>query len=656
MIPALKKQPGRDPYAWVKSDNWRDVLSDPDQLDPELAKHLAEEKAYYDSSRDLALEKCLFDELRGRMPDALEGVPLADGEWEYHWRYADNASHPKYLRRYQGGAWQCYFDAEAASQHHEFFDLGALEYAPCHSRFAMTLDTQGNERYRLSLRDDERELAVCPDDCQPQVIFSKDSQWLIYILLDSENRGREIRAWQPESGQIRTLYRESDTGYFLDLSETQDGQHGILACHQHQVTELYLIDLDQLSVGEPIIPRTWAWEADLNTHGENLILKSNHEREDFALYQRVPGGDWQRIWQPERGLLSDYLVLDQHLIVLDSIHAAPVLRWRAWDQAHWQVLDLPEPLSDLSMATLLTSNTTSIRLNWSSPRHPAEHWELDLESGSIEVLKRQEIPSGHNPDNYRCERVWIHSGDVKVPLTVLKPACDDIQGILLYGYGAYGLSLEPAFSSARLSLVSRGLWHVTAHVRGGMELGYHWYRDGRDEQKSHSFDDFEAALDWSRTQHSKVLIHGGSAGGMLVGALLNRRAADISGMLADVPFMDVLNTMLDADLPLTPPEWPEWGNPITDHEAYDRIQSYAPYENLAQAKYPPVLVTAGLTDPRVTYWEPIKYVAKLREHSPNPVYLRMETLGHGGASGRFGPLGEVAECYSWVLRTLGIPN
>ena len=417
---------------------------------------------------------------------------------------------------------------------------------------------------------------------------------------------------------------------------------------------MYLIDLDQLNVGEPIIPRTWGWEADLDTHGENLILKSNHEREDFALYQREPDGDWQRIWQPERGLLSDYLVLDQHLIVLDSINAAPVLRWRAWDQAHWQVLDLPEPLSDLSMATLLTSKTTSIRLNWSSPRHPAEHWELDLNTSEVEVLKRQEIPSGHNPDDYRCERVWIDSGDVKVPLTVLKPAGNDIQGVLLHGYGAYGLSLDPAFSSARLSLVSRGIWHVTAHVRGGMELGYHWYRDGRGEHKPHSFDDFEAALDWARTQHPKVLIHGGSAGGMLVGALLNRRAADIAGMLADVPFMDVLNTMLDADLPLTPPEWPEWGNPITDPEAYNRIQSYAPYENLAQAEYPPVLVTAGLTDPRVTYWEPMKYVARLREYSTNPIYLRMETLGHGGASGRFGPLGEVAECYSWVLRTLGI--
>ena len=642
-----------DPFAHFKTPNWRDVLQDPTQLPDELRQHLDQEKHHYEAQRDTDLESTLVSELRGRMADSLAGVPLPDGDWDYHWEYPDNASYPRYLRRHQNGPWQCYFDANAQSEQHDYFDLGTLEYSSDHTRFAMTLDTQGNERYRLTLRDMQTSLAECPDECQPQLLFSADSQWVLYIWLDDENRGREIRAWHPDSGQVKVLYHELDTGFFLDLSETQDGRHGLLAAHQHQVTEIRLIDLSTLAVSDPIIHRDAGWEADLDTHGQDLILKSNHQRADFGLYQRpISGGEWQPLYVPEQGLVSDFAVLDDFLVVLESDQAQPNLRWRAWG-GEWQHLTLPEPLSDLSLGNALTSDQHWQRLNWSSPRHPNELWELNLDSGSVRVLKRQHIPSGHTPDDYQCERVWVTSGEVQVPLTVVsRPG--PITGVLLYGYGAYGLSLEPSFSSARLSLIDRGILHVTAHVRGGMELGYHWYKTGRDQDKPNSFDDFEAALDWCLSQHQNVVIHGGSAGGMLVGALLNRRPSDIAGMLADVPFMDVLNTMLDADLPLTPPEWPEWGNPIEDSDAFKRIQGYSPYDNLASNNYPEVLVTAGLTDPRVTFWEPMKYCARLRQVSQNPVYLRMEELGHGGASGRFGPLQEVAECYSWVLRRLGV--
>ena len=645
------QQDRQDPFGGFKPDNWREVLQDPAQLPAELRAILDEYKAHYQASRDPQLEAELVSELRGRMSDELEGVPLPDGEWEYHWRYPPNASHPQYLRRQHPGEWQCYFDAEAHSQGHEFYDLGTLEYAPNHQRFALTLDTQGNERFQLSIRDTQQTLHECPEECQPQVIWSADCQWVIYIRLDEESRGREIRAWHPDSGDLRTLYHENDTGYFLDLCETQDGRFGLVSCHQHQVSEIRLLDLKTLELGQPVIDRAQGWEADLETHHNRLILKSNHQREDFGLYWRdMDAADWQPLWVPDAGLVDDFAVLDDFVLVLSSIAAAPELRWCAWD-SDWRVLELPEPLSDLSLGSSLTSDQHWQRLNWSSPRHPGEQWQLDLNTGTVEVLKRQVIPSGHDPEDYRCERAW--AGDV--PLTVLR-SHDAPTGVVLYGYGAYGLSLEPSFSSARLSLVQRGIVHITAHVRGGMEMGYHWYRQGRAEHKTRSFDDFEAALDVALTLHPKVIIHGGSAGGMLVGALLNRRAPDIAGMLADVPFVDVLNTMLDADLPLTPPEWPEWGNPIESAEAFARIQSYSPYDNLTPQHYPPVLVTAGLTDPRVTFWEPMKYCARLAQCSENPVYLRMEELGHSGASGRFGPLQEVAECYSWMLRTLKIQS
>lgn len=634
-----------DPFGGYKPDNWRDVLQDPSQLDPVLRGVLDDYHQHYQNSRNLPLEQTLFAELRGRMPDSLEGVPLPDGEWWYHWRYAENAAHPQYLRRRGQGPWECYFDAETQAQSHDFYDLGSLVMAPNHQRLATTLDTQGNERYRLSVQDHPERWLECADDCQPQVIWSADSEWVVYIQLDAENRGRDIRAWHPASNRYRTLYHEPDPGFFLDLCETQDGRYGLLASHQHQISEVRLLDLQDLSLSDPVVERSQGWDVDIETHHDHLIMKSNHERKDFGLYRRpIAGGTWQPLWVPTHGLVDDFAVLNDYLVVLSSIQAAPELRWCAWDNP-WRTLDLPEPLSDLSLAPARTCDQAWQRLNWSSPRHPAQHWQLDLQTGELDVLKTQKIPSGHDPDDYQCTRAW--AGDV--PLTLLQSRAP-IQGVVLYGYGAYGVSVEPSFSSARLSLVQRGIAHVTAHVRGGMEMGWHWYEQGRDHNKPRSFDDFEAALDYCLTLHSQVVIHGGSAGGMLVGALLNRRPQDIAGMLADVPFMDVLNTMLDADLPLTPPEWPEWGNPIESSEAFARIGSYSPYDNLAPAPYPPVLVTAGLTDPRVTFWEPMKYCARLAQCSQNSVYLRMEELGHSGPSGRFGPLQEVAECYSWILQ------
>jgi oligopeptidase B len=305
------------------------------------------------------------------------------------------------------------------------------------------------------------------------------------------------------------------------------------------------------------------------------------------------------------------------------------------------------------------------RLTYSSPTTPSRTYDVDLETGTRTLLKEQEVPSGHDPDDYETRRLFATAPDgEQVPVTVLYRKGTPLDGsapALLYGYGAYGMSMPAAFSISALSLVDRGFIHATAHVRGGMEKGYRWYVQGRRENKINTFTDFiasaEMLIEKGFTAKGRIVAQGGSAGGMLMGAIANMRPDLWGGIIAQVPFVDVLNTMLDETLPLTPPEWPEWGNPIASAEDYARIASYAPYEQVAAKDYPPIFALAGLTDPRVTYWEPAKWVAKLRATGTGkaPLYLKTNMgAGHGGASGRFDRLKETAECYAFALNAVGL--
>ncbi|HEV7292916.1 MAG TPA: prolyl oligopeptidase family serine peptidase, partial [Devosia sp.] len=298
---------------------------------------------------------------------------------------------------------------------------------------------------------------------------------------------------------------------------------------------------------------------------------------------------------------------------------------------------------------------------------PSRTYDVDVETGARTLLKEQEVPSGHNPDDYETRRLFATAPDgEQVPVTLLYRKDTPLDGTapaLLYGYGAYGMSMPAAFSISALSLVDRGMVHATAHIRGGMEKGYRWYRLGRREHKTNTFTDFIAAaemlIDEGYTAKGRIVAQGGSAGGMLMGAIANMRPDLWGGILAQVPFVDVLNTMLDATLPLTPPEWPEWGNPLASAEDYTRIAAYAPYEQVAAQDYPPIFALAGLTDPRVTYWEPAKWVAKLRATKTGeaPLYLKTNMgAGHAGASGRFDRLKETAEVYAFALHCVGLTD
>jgi oligopeptidase B len=310
-------------------------------------------------------------------------------------------------------------------------------------------------------------------------------------------------------------------------------------------------------------------------------------------------------------------------------------------------------------------DTATIRFTYSSPTTPARTYDLDLETGTRTLLKEQQVPSGHNPADYETRRIFATATDgARVPITLLYRKGLKLDGsapALLYGYGAYGIAMTANFSVSNLSLVDRGFVYATAHVRGGMDKGYAWYRDGRRDKKTNTFNDFIAAaetlIQLGYTSSGRIVAEGGSAGGMLMGAIANLQPKLWAGVIAEVPFVDVLNTMLDASLPLTPPEWPEWGNPIESLADYQRIAAYAPYEQVAAQAYPPILALAGLTDPRVTYWEPAKWVARLRasKTDANPLYLKTHMgAGHGGASGRFERIKETALSYSFALSCVGL--
>ena len=403
----------------------------------------------------------------------------------------------------------------------------------------------------------------------------------------------------------------------------------------------------------------WGHEYSIDErHGEMFILTNKDDAEDFKIVTAPLDNpnieNWVDLVPHHSGtLILSSFALKNHLVRLEKNQGLPRIVVRNLSSNKETSIAFEEAAYSLGVAAGYEFDTTSIRFNYSSPTTPSQVFDYDLETGARTLRKEQAVPSGHTPADYVTQRIFaIASDGEEVPVTLLYAKDTPMDGsapCLLYGYGAYGISMPASFSIANLSLVDRGFVYAIAHIRGGKDKGYQWYKKGRAEHKTNSFSDFIAVSEHlianKITASDKIIAHGGSAGGLLMGAIANMRPDLFAGIIAQVPFVDVLNTMLDDTLPLTPPEWPEWGNPITSKQDYERIASYSPYDNVQAVEYPAMFVLAGLTDPRVTYWEPAKWVARLREvkTGTSPLYLKTNMeAGHGGASGRFDRLKEVA--------------
>ncbi|WP_375458441.1 S9 family peptidase [uncultured Enterovirga sp.] len=664
----------QDDYAWLKAPNWKDVLKDASRLPADIAEHLGAENAYTAAAlSDLEPQRVeLVREMRARIKEDESSVPSPDGPWSYFARHRENGQHEIVCRRPRdGGDEHILLDGDVEAEGLAYFDLSGAVHSPDHRRLAWSADRSGSELYTVRIRD--LETGTDLDDevraTSGEVVWSGDGAAFYYVEVDANHRPlRVLRHTIGTSGEDDVLiYEERETGWFVSIGQTSSHRFLTIDISDHETSETWLVDLENEGQPRLVAARSPLILYSVAHHGSDLLVRTNDgAAEDFKLVVAPLGDPGRENWRdlvPHRPgtMILWHAALARHLVRLERQDANPRIVVReTWTGAE-HAISFPEEAYSLSFSTGYEFDTDTIRFVYSSMTTPNETYDYNLVTHERVLRRRQEIPSGFDGSRYRTRRIHATAPDGEtVPISLVYRsdlAQDGTAPCLLYGYGSYGSSMPASFRTNLLSLVDRGFVYAIAHVRGGTEKGWRWYLDGKRTKKPNTFTDFVACADALITQgftrRGRIVAHGGSAGGMLMGAVANIGADRFGGIVADVPFVDVLNTMLDGDLPLTPPEWPEWGNPGEDEEAFRTILSYSPYDNVSPQPYPAILALGGLTDPRVTYWEPAKWVAKLRATMTGggPVFLRINMeAGHGGAAGRFDRLEEVALIYAFALR------
>jgi oligopeptidase B len=687
--PVAPKQPRRieqlgrvrvDDYAWMKDEAWQQVLRDPTTLRADVRRHLEAENAYTKAmlAGTEGLQAEMFAEMKGRIKEDDSSVPKPDGPFDYYVRYDLGAQHPIHARRARGAAdgEEVLLDEETLSKGKPFFQVGAASHSPDHALYAWAADEQGSEYYTIRVTDlaTGDTLGAPIESAYGALAFSPDSRWLFWVWRDENARPSKVfrRPARPDKdwgGEDVLVYEELDDGMFLGVGVTSDDSHIVIGVGNQETSESWLIPAADPSAA-PVVaaPRQVGVKYSLDHWTDRWVIHTNADGAvDFKLAvseAAVPSRATWRDWIAHRPgrYITGFAAYAGHLVRAERVDALDRLVVTARDGSEHEVA-FDEEAYALDLDSSYEYATTTARFVYQSPTTPRQTYDYDLATRRRTLRKTQEIPSGHDPARYVARRLYAQAPDgEQVPVTVLMLKDTPLDGsapLLLYGYGAYGMAMEPSFSIRSLSLVDRGWIWATAHVRGGSDKGWGWFLDGRKEKKPNSFTDFIACAEHLIAQgyaaKSRIAAYGGSAGGMLMGAVANLRPDLWGAIVAAVPFVDVLNTMSDTSLPLTPPEWPEWGNPLEDPAAYDLIAGYSPYDCVSAQAYPPVLATGGLSDPRVTYWEPAKWVAKLRELSAAdaPILLKINMeAGHGGASGRFDFLKEIALDYAFAVWAL----
>lgn len=667
-----------DPYAWLRADNWQEVMRKPETLAADIRAHLEAENAYAKAA--LAplqpLKETLVKEMRGRIKEDDASVPAPDGAYAYGTRYRDGGQHPLFVRTQRDGCDESILlDGDALAEGKAYFRFGGASHSDDHTLMAWSADDKGSEKYTLRIRDLSTgdDLPDTIEETSGGGVWSADGQSVFYTQLDDNHRPSKVfrhrLGTDPANDEL--IYEEKDSGFFVGVGRTQSGRFLVIDCHDHQTSEVWLLDLHASDAALFCVsPREVGHEYSVEDQGDALIILTNADgAEDFKIVTAplsAPGRDtWTDLVAHEPGrLMLAHMAFEGWLIWLERANGLPRLCYRNSEGAV-NAVAFDEEAYALGIGTNYEYATNTLRFSYSSPTTPQSTIDVDLTTGVQTVRKVQEVPSGHDPANYSVRRIFAMADDgAEVPVTVLTRADHQDDGsapCLLYGYGSYGISIPASFSTNALSLVDRGFVYAIAHIRGGKDKGFAWYKQGKAEHKVNTFTDFIAARDHlvktKIIDDSKIVAQGGSAGGMLMGAVANMAPEKFAGIIAQVPFVDVLNTMLDDTLPLTPPEWPEWGNPIEDEEAFHRIKAYSPYDAVSAQDYPAIFALAGLTDPRVTYWEPAKWVARLRELATSDTPLLLKTnmdAGHGGAAGRFDRLDEIGEVFAFAIAVAGV--
>jgi oligopeptidase B len=670
-----------DDYAWLRAENWQEVLRDPEALPADIRAYLEAENAYQKAmmAATLPLQERLFEEMKGRIREDDSSVPVTDGPYAYATRYVPEAQHPRIVRmpRDGGGKEEVLLDADAEARGHEFFRLGAAEHSPDHRWLAWSADLKGSEYYDLHIRDlsTGRETGTVIADTGGAVVWAEDSRHLFYVRLDENHRPSRVYRHRlgTDPSQDVLVYEESDPGFFVSIGKTSSRRFIVIDAHDHETSEVRLIDAAAPESAPVLVaPREKGVEYDVEEAHGTLFIRTNADgAEDFKIVMApaaTPGREhWRDIVGHRQGrLILSHLLTSGHMARLERENGLPAIVITDLHTGREHEIAFSEEAYALGLAQAsLDFDTPLIRFTYSSMTTPQRVYDYDMNTRERTLRKEQEVPSGHDPAAYETRRIYApaHDGET-IPVTLLWRRGTPLDGsapLWLYGYGAYGITIPAAFSTNRLSLVDRGFIYAIAHVRGGKDKGYRWYRLGKREHKINTFRDFisvaEHLIEEGYTRAGRIIAHGGSAGGMLMGAVANMAPELFGGIIAEVPFVDVLSTMLDPTLPLTPPEWPEWGNPIESKADYLNIASYSPYDNVKEQHYPAIFALAGLTDPRVTYWEPAKWVARLREKKRDDNLLLLKTdmgAGHAGKPGRFDHLKDVALVYAFGLMIAGL--
>ena len=662
-----------DNYSWIKQKNWKEVILDPNKLNTPVKKYLDEENLFKEEQlKDIKdIEKKLFEELKSKIKNEDNSVPKKDGDYFYAYKYNKNSEYPIYYRKnVKNNFEEIILDCEKKSKTHSYFNVAAISHSHNHKHVAYNIDTNGSEYFSIFIENIETKEILSPEikNTTGDIIWSLDNNYIFYVGLDQNHRPTKVFKHKIGSGSEKDLliYEEKDPSFFCSINLSKTKKYLFIRTADHETSEYLFINL-KLNETTPILfkKRIKKIEYDLE-HNEKFFLIStnidNAKNFKIMISHEESYQKWEEfITYEKNNLILDFILLKDWLIRLERTEGSENIIILNLNNKNQHKISFDEEAYNLSLDHGYEYETDTFRYSYSSPTTPKSIFDYDCKSKKQELKKTQEVPSGHNKDDYICKKIFATAHDnEKIPITILYKKgvkLDSSNHLLLYGYGSYGISIPSNFSTNRLSLVDRGIVYAIAHIRGGKEKGYEWYENGKLLNKKNTFLDFiscaEKLCEDKYTSPKKIIAQGGSAGGLLMGYIANERADLFLGIIAQVPFVDICNTMLDEDLPLTVTEIPEWGDIKNDKKSFLYVKSYSPYDNVKKQNYPHMLVTGGISDPRVTYWEMTKWVAKLRENKTdnNLLLLHMNmTAGHSGASGRFDYLKEIAMEYGFVLK------
>lgn len=653
-----------DDYYWLRDD---------DRADPQVLDYLRAENAFTEGALQpqQALRETLYGEMVARIPQQEHSFPYVKRSFRYQTRYEPGNEYALYVRQpaaeAESGQWDTLIDGNQRAEGHEFYTLGGLDISPDNRTLAVAEDFLSRRQYAIRFKNlnDASWADEVLENTSGSSEWANDSATIYYVRKHATTLlpyrvYRHVVGTDPSQDQL--VYEETDDTFYVSLEKTTSERFILIHLSSTTTSEILLLDADDAnSAPQMFLPRRKDHEYALDHYRGRFYIRSNKDGKNFGLYQseQADEAQWQTLIAPRSDVMLEGFNLFRDWLVVEERQAGLTqLRQIHWQSGEEKRIAFDDPTYVTWLAYNPEPETALLRYGYSSMTTPTTLYELNMDSGERRLLKQQQV-NNFTPENYRSERVWVKARDgVEVPVSLVYRAdlfAKQANPLLVYGYGSYGSSMDPAFSASRLSLLDRGFVFALAHIRGGGELGQQWYEDGKLFNKMNTFNDFidvtQALVTQGYGDARRVFAMGGSAGGLLMGAVINQAPQLFHGVVAQVPFVDVVTTMLDESIPLTTGEYDEWGNP-QDKAYYDYIKQYSPYDQVQAQAYPHLLVTTGLHDSQVQYWEPAKWVAKLRELKTDDRQLLLYTdmdAGHGGKSGRFKAYEDIALEYAFIL-------